>query len=306
MARQPRESDGTSEARGRAVPAPLGREYRQAVQAALDKAGANRAELAATIAAVTEARRPAAAFLVANMPECDLRRLSRKFLVGNIQAAFKARREAPWGKDIPEEMFLNYVLPYANVNERRDDWRGDFLERFAPPAWQCGSPAEAAEKLNRHVFRTLGVKYHASKRRKPDQSPYESIELGYASCTGLSILLVDACRAAGVPARLAGTPLWTDKSGNHTWTEVWDGQWHFLDSAWPEGLDKASFLPRSAGADPDRWQHRIYAVSYKRTEVPFPLVWDLSIRWVCATDVTSYYLRRETAAVEVPGGSGPS
>ena len=47
-----------------------------------------------------------------------------------------------------------------------------------------------------------------------------------ASCTGLSVLLVDALRAAGIPARFAGTPAWHDDRGNHSWVEVWiGGRW---------------------------------------------------------------------------------
>jgi len=34
---------------------------------------------------------------------------------------------------------------------------------------------------------------------------------GKASCTGLSIVLSDACRAVCVPARLVGTPMWSNK-----------------------------------------------------------------------------------------------
>jgi len=43
----------------------------------------------------------------------------------------------------------------------------------------------------------------------PDQTPEimsvsQVLDKGYASCTGLSIFLVNACRAVGIPARLAG------------------------------------------------------------------------------------------------------
>jgi transglutaminase-like putative cysteine protease len=39
------------------------------------------------------------------------------------------------------------------------------------------------------------------------------------------VLVVDACRAVGIPARVAGVPAWTGSRGNHTWAEVWDGSW---------------------------------------------------------------------------------
>jgi hypothetical protein len=37
---------------------------------------------------------------------------------------------------------------------------------------------------------------------------------GLASCSGLSILLAGACRAVGVPARIVGTPMWSNGHGN--------------------------------------------------------------------------------------------
>jgi transglutaminase-like putative cysteine protease len=50
---------------------------------------------------------------------------------------------------------------------------------------------------------------------------------------------VDACRSVGIPARVAGTPMWTNMRGNHTWVEVWDRDWHFIGAAEPDaaGLD---------------------------------------------------------------------
>ena len=47
----------------------------------------------------------------------------------------------------------------------------------------------------------------------------------------------------GVPARIAGVPQWAQKEGNHTWTEYWDGDWHFLgaDEYDKNGPDRAWF-----------------------------------------------------------------
>ncbi len=44
---------------------------------------------------------------------------------------------------------------------------------------------------------------------------------------------VDALRAVGIPARLAGTPAWNQavQHGNHNWVEVWvDGAWQFIEA----------------------------------------------------------------------------
>src|SRR5262249_35066295 len=147
--------------------------------------------------------------------------------------AYRARREVPWGKSVPEEIFLDNVLAYANVNEARDPWRKEMIELCLPLVKECKTASEAAELLNRTIFSKLKVAY-STQRNKPHQSPRESIATGKASCTGLSILLSDACRSVAIPARLVGTPLWADKSGNHTWVEIWDHGWHFTGACEPD------------------------------------------------------------------------
>jgi transglutaminase-like putative cysteine protease len=154
---------------------------------------------------------------------------------------------------------------------------------------KCKSPGEAAVLLNREIFKALGVQYHATKRPKPDQSPYESTAAGYASCTGLSVLLVDACRAVGVPARIAGTAQWTGEPGNHTWVEVWDNGWHFIGAAEDGELDRTWFNDRARAADPSRRETRIYATSFKPTGDSFPMVWAPRNTSVPAVDVTARY-----------------
>ena len=112
-----------------------------------------------------------------------------------------------------------------------------------------------------------------------------------ASCSGLSILLVDAFRAVGIPSRVAGTPDWYNNSGNHNWVEVYvNGKWHFTEY-YPSGkFDESWFLERAGKADstnPTQW---MYASSFKQTDLSFPLVWDDSIKYVYADNVTDRYI----------------
>jgi hypothetical protein len=237
-----------------------------------------------------EAQREAIAFLLVNMPERDLKSLSPDFILTNTALAYEARAAHAWAATVPHDIFLNDVLPYSNLNEKRDNWRADFARRFGPLVKDCKSAGDAALLLNREIFKALNVVYHATKRPKPDQSPYESMEAGFASCSGLSILLVDACRAVGVPARVAGTPMWSDGKGNHTWVEVWDGQWRFIGAAEPGEFNQTWFAANAAKADAANPEHRIYAASFRRTKTPFILVWDPTSTEYSAVDVTAYYV----------------
>jgi len=250
-------------------------------------------------------RRAGLEFLLEHMPPADRKTLSVDLVVENVEYAYKAWHQAPWRSDISEEMFFNEVLPYANINERRDRWRKDFFERFMPLVADAKTPSQAAVILNNKVFPMVEVIY-STKRPKADQSPYESIEAGMASCTGLSVLLIDACRAVGVPARFVGTPLWADGSGNHSWVEVWDGKWHFTGAAEPTGdeLDKAWFTGRASKALAGDRERAIYAVSYRQTPISLPMVWQPDADTVFAVNVTERYAPSDTDEPSGLNGGG--
>ena len=272
--------------------------------ASLLKAGKNRTEIQKALDQAPTDQKPGMRFLVAYMPERDLKSLTATFLLDQTRYAYKAWRAAAWTEQVPEAVFFNDVLPYASINERRDNWRADFYKRFAPVVEKAKTPGEAATLLNRTIFGKVNVRY-STGRPKADQSPYESIESGLASCTGLSVLLIDACRAVGVPARFVGTPLWADGSGNHSWIEVYHkGDWHFTGAAEPTGnqLDRAWFLGRASKALADHPRHAIFATSYKPTGHSFPMVWLPKATFVHAVNVTSRYLPRKSS----PAGPDPA
>jgi hypothetical protein len=271
--------------------------YRMAFTDQLKVAGDKSAVWMTAIEKAPQDHRAAVSFLVANMPESDLKTLSSEFILKNVQLAYDARYASPWAKSVPLELFFEQVLPYASVNEKRDDWRLDFMNRFLPMVRELKSADEAVQKLNIEVFKTLNVKYHATKRPKPDQSPYESTEAGFASCTGLSILLIDACRAVGIPARFVGTPSWTTVRGNHSWVEVFTDQWRFVGACEPSRLDETWFLDNASKANESNPMNRIYATSYRKTGANFPLIWNRELKSVPSEDVTRWYTTRRTLKI---------
>ncbi len=258
--------------------------------AVLPLAGTNRVEMERALGAVPVAQRASMAFLVENMPDADRARLSADFLLRNTALAHEAWEKSPWHGRVTEEIFRNDVLPYAAVNEDRDDWRAKLRELSLPLVADCKTPTDAARRLNEKLFPLVKVRYD-TKRHKADQGPVETMQTGMATCTGLSILLIDACRSVGVPARLVGTPLWANLRGNHTWVEVWDGDWHFAGAAEPDaaGLDRGWFVHDASEALRDEPKHAIYASSFKRTGLSYPMVWAKDVDWVPAVNVTDRY-----------------
>lgn len=263
--------------------------YHLLLDKAFEKAGTNVVELEKALKDAPENQKEGMAFLIAYMPERDLQSLSAEFLLENASYAYQAREQFAWAKAIPDSIFLNEVLPYVSLNEKRESWRKEFYERFSKYVAKCTNIFEAIDSVNRNIRDEVVVDYN-TKREKPDQAPFESMRQHMASCTGLSILLTDAFRAVGIPSRVAGTPNWHDERGNHNWTEVWaDGKWYFTEYYFPGQLDNAWFFADAGQAVKDDSDKAIYASSFKPTGISFPLVWDENIRYVYAENVTDRY-----------------
>ncbi|MBP5791584.1 MAG: transglutaminase domain-containing protein [Kiritimatiellae bacterium] len=236
-------------------------------------------------------------FLLRYAPSQDMP-LPGGFVTNNCLLAARARDTAP--EAYADEIYLDYVLPYSVIREERDDWRAEFRERFAPIVAGCTNAYEAAVKLDRSIWDLVGVHYD-TRRDKARQSPRHSMRIGMASCTGISIILIDACRALGIPARLVGCN-WTTIPGNHSWVEVWSqGRWRVLASGEKEREDSIWFLDYAAMADSARIDKRIYASRYSPSPegTRFWRTWDYpqDVSDVPADDVTAKYVIKPRYAI---------
>ncbi|MFO8000132.1 MAG: transglutaminase-like domain-containing protein [Marinilabilia sp.] len=277
------------------------RQYHGRLDTVLERAGENRLQLEKALEQVPDSQKEGMAFLITNMPDRDLESLSSGFLVENVHYAYLAKEKFSWAAALPDSVFFNDVLPYASLNERRDNWRKDFFERFSRYVEDVDDIRQAIDSVNQNIVDEVDVEYNTD-REKPDQSPYESMEQGMASCSGLSILLTDAFRAVGIPSRIGGTANWHDDRGNHSWNEVWiDGEWYFTEY-YPGELNESWFLADAGRADADDPEYAVFASSFKQKSRHFPLVWDRSIKYVPAVNVTdryvSLYEEKQKAKVE--------
>ena len=285
---------GCTEAYQQGVPA----EWRAGLDAAI--ASSERGEeLKAALETMDKSQRKDMAYLIINMPDFDRNGIDLELLKENVEYANIAREQFAWAQQLPEEVYLCDVLPYAVVDEVRDSWRKELYGIFAPEVEGCTTMYDAVCAVNANIPRLTGVDYN-TLREKTNQSPSESMRQGMASCTGLSILLVDAYRAVGIPARFVGTASWHDNRGNHSWTEVWlDGEWRVTEYYFPSQLDHLWFMPDASKAKADDRTYAIYATRFAGGNDWFPMVWadedeDGPIeelpKWVGAENVTQHYI----------------
>lgn len=210
-------------------------------------------------------------FLLEHAAEQDRHTNGIALAAVHTQHAVQMRDLLPYAGQVPDELWLNDVLPFWVADEHRDFWRPHFQDRVLPSVERCTTLADAIDVVRTHSPLLFPCSYDTS-RRSVKQGVFESIATGKATCTGLSLLLCYALRAACVPARLAGCPQWAEVGGNHTWVEAWDGgDWRCLEWGSADPLDKGWYVERAATADPERPLTGVYATSFRPTGARFPL-----------------------------------
>jgi transglutaminase-like putative cysteine protease len=159
-------------------------------------------------------------------------------LIGpTIQYAVEAKIQFRYADELPLDIWQEYVLNYANLNEGRTNWRPFLWNKLRLLLNQDDTVQDAVKALNTDMWKILApvdtdcITFVASETPLIFD-PMSVLVFGHASCTGLAILFVTALRTAGVAARVAGTPAWHQEreGGNHDWVEVWEhGTWKFLE-----------------------------------------------------------------------------
>ena len=232
----------------------------------------------------------AAAFLGEHRPTRD-DGIDPELVLEAIGLALESRERYPWARGVGDDLFLNDVLPYAVLDEPRARSRARVRALSEPIVEGAADAAEAAQALNRELFSRMGVRY-STERMRANQNALETLDTGLASCTGLSVLLVEACRSVGIPARIAGIASWPGRGGNHAWVEIHDGErWRFTGAAEydAQGLDRGWFVGRAAGAVPGHTLHGVWATSWLATGDHYPLAWSMGDTSVPAVDVSDRY-----------------
>lgn len=184
-------------------------------------------------------------WIYANSPLSDMANYDFEIFKSCAEHGIFLRQNSPYSKDLPEDIFLNYVL-HVRVNEEElCDCRKFFY----------GLLADRLEGMNMHdaiietnYWNAENVMYQATDGRTI--SALGAYYSAYGRCGEESAFGVNVYRAVGIPARQIYTPRWAHCDDNHAWVEVYcDGKWHFLGACEPEEvLNKGWFTNASSRA----------------------------------------------------------
>ena len=163
-------------------------------------------------------------------------------LLAYVRATILARRELAYAVDIPEELFVSYVLPPRVNNEDLDGSRG----------WLYGQLADRVRGKDM-LSAALEVNYwcceHAAYLPTDDRTigPMGLCRRTRGRCGEESTLAVAALRASCIPARQVYAPRWAHCDDNHAWVEFWArGQWHYMGACEPEPVPDAGWFTAAA------------------------------------------------------------
>ena len=249
-------------------------------------------------AGITAEEREGLEFLYAYMPVGDAADYAPELYLSNVRTALRAAGEMPWGKRVPNELFLHYVLPVRINNENLDTSRAVFYEELKERVAGL-SMEEAVLEVNHWCHEK--VIYTPSDGRT--MSPEATVRNAQGRCGEESTFTVAALRAVGIPARQVYTPRWAHTDDNHAWVEAWaDGKWHYFGACEPEPvLDMGWFDSPSKRA---MLMHTKVFGEYAGDEEVIgrnPLHTEINVTHNYAPVATAAVLVRDTAGAAVPG-----
>ena len=256
---------------------------------ALWVAGPNAGQIRDAFPALPETYRAALAFLVIHMPEPDLASLTTEFLVDHVQSAMAAREAYPFTREIPDEIFRRYVLPYYQLGESREAWREPTRRRVAPYLDGVQERHLAVQALV-EAFPLYGVAYDTVffgvyRARSPSQT----LKRGQGDCFDGAVFFSNILRSVGIPARIIAIPRWYGGRGGHAWVEAYENELWRPIGIFDPPRDAGWFLEWAGRTDAAKAEHRIYAATFERTDINIP-VYGPHVWW---HDVTDRYVPTE-------------
>jgi hypothetical protein len=219
------------------IPEIVPAKYQESVRLSLNESGENAPELIKVMTTLTGRELEWACFLIGTMPFTDLISIKADYLLEHIHYTSLARNKYKWMRQIPEDVFFTYVLPYRISSEPIVPHRKYFFEQLDPLVKNYDDIFEVSYQVNLWLGgerKGASARVHFEPGEARNKSPFGTLLSGRGRCGELTIALVAALRAVGVPGRSVYTPSWVKSENNHAWTEIWvEGKWYAMASGHP-------------------------------------------------------------------------
>ena len=181
-------------------------------------------------------------WMYANSPLSDMANYDFEIFKSCAEHGVFLREHSPFAKDLPEDIFLNYVLHIRVNEEELCDCRKFFYGLLAD---RVNSLSMHDAIIEANYWNAENVMYQATDGRTI--SALGAYYSAYGRCGEESAFGVNVFRSVGIPARQIYTPRWAHCDDNHAWVEVYcDGAWHFLGACEPEEVLNKGWFTNAA------------------------------------------------------------
>jgi hypothetical protein len=161
--------------------------------------------------------------------------LRTSFIENEINTSASHQNKYPWNKDIPKEVFLDYLLPYKIHNEYPDNWRHLLKQKVDSliSLWELKfrkSPSNPSLFSSEEFYYDLIVntasqwfKYGPDVIRITEDPSYKELNLlRRGGCKKEAFFNAYVLRSAGLPATVDVIPHWGSKNGTHAGDVYWN------------------------------------------------------------------------------------
>jgi hypothetical protein len=157
----------------------------------------------------------------------DMRYITAKYLIENIELAFKVWRETPWGKHISFDIFCEEILPYRVDDEPLENWRKKVLTGFADLYHELlrdstMTAITACSKVN------LMLPWFRIDKDFSSMNYSMLMASSRSTCTGMATLAIFSMRAMGIPVTYDYTIQYPRSHTGHVWNSVRDSAGKYI------------------------------------------------------------------------------
>lgn len=188
--------------------------------------------------------------------------IDNEFIIKNIELAFKTWNAYPWAKNVPKDIFFNYILPYKVYGESPSKWRSFFHDKYQDTIssiLQEISSKEYLKSTNEIYYRILvedvgkWFKYKSHPLSLTKHIGFDELmAIKEGDCYGWSYLNAMILRSIGIPATVDFIPRWGSRNGKHSTEVFWDSE-------------KSSF--RTASGREIQFPSKVFRYRFKRQNI---------------------------------------
>ena len=181
----------------------------------------------------------------------DVEHIKSDFLIRHIDLSFDHLYRYSWLRDIPFNVFLEYILPYRFENERLDLWLDSLV-----------ISDQDLDKLShnddiKYSLSKIKLNFFSSVSLSDNGINYLETLIGqdlYADCYHINLKDYFKLRILALPAVIDCIPYYANRSGYHYWNRIVSPEW--------KNNEVLGALERRTA--------KVFQKTYSRNEIPIP------------------------------------